>query len=198
MKKTTKLLMLGMFISLWFTNVNASNGFDPKENSKLVVDTNQPVIKLFYQGEKQGKVVIRIYDEKNQLIYMDRVQNENGFMRPYNFTQLSEGKYRFEITDAEGKVSKIADYSRKKRVNNKPLKVRLEPVEESQHKFKLDVVGITDEAIFIKILDKNDRELFGETIDLQTSFSRVYNLKRLMNPEVSFEVSTEEKLLLRK
>ncbi len=198
MKKTTKLLMLGMFISLGFTNVNASNGLDPKENSKLVIDANQPVIKLFYQGEKQGKVVIRIYDDKNQLICMDRVQNENGFMRPYNFNQLSEGKYRFEITDAEGKVSKVADYSRKKKVIAKPLKVRLEPVKASQHKFKLDVIGITDEAIFVKILDKSNRQLFGETIDLQTSFSRVYNLKRLINPEVSFEISTEEKVLLRK
>lgn len=173
-------------------------GIDPAESSKLVINRNESVIKLFYQGEKNGKVTIRIFDENNTLVHTDKIYSENGFVRPYNFKKLTAGKYRFEITDFEGKAEKVVDYNLNKTVRNTAIRARLSPVEESESKMKLEVLGVVNEPVFVRVLDKNQAEIFSETINIQSSFSRVYNLKKLGDRYVSFEVSTENKLLLKK
>ena len=197
MKKTMKLILLGMFILSGYVNAEGRHpGVDPAESSRLIVNHNQSVIKLFYQSEKQGKVVVRIFDVNNALVHVDRIHNKNGFVRPYNFKELSEGEYRFEITDFDGKVEKVVEHSIKKAERNAMIRARLSSVDENENKMKLDVLGVTDEVVFVKILDNNREEIYSETIDIQNSFSRIYNLKKLRDREVSFEVLTENKLLL--
>ena len=197
MKKTMKLILLGMFILSGYVNAEGRHpGVDPAESSKLIVNHNQSVIKLFYQSEKQGKVIVRIFDVNNALVHVDRIHNKNGFVRPYNFKELSEGEYRFEITDFDGKVEKVVEHSIKKAERNAMIRARLSSVDENENKMKLDVLGVTDEVVFVKILDNNREEIYSETIDIQNSFSRIYNLKKLRDREVSFEVLTENKLLL--
>ena len=197
MKKAMKLFFLGMIIFSGYVKAGDVDGADPAENSKLIINPSQSVIKLFYQGEQKGKVTIRIFDQNNMLVHIDKIHNKNGFVRPYNFKELVAGKYKFEITDFEGKVEKIVEYSSNKARDNKAIRARLAPVEDHENKLKLDVLGVIDEAVFVRIFDNKEDEIFSEIIDIRDSFSRVYNLKNLGDRQVHFEVSTENKLLLK-
>ena len=196
MKKTMKSLLLMMILFPGYLMAGGVDGMDPAESSKLVATPNEPVVKLFYQGEKKGKVTVRIFDANNTLVHTDKIFNKNGFVRPYNFKELIAGKYRFEITDANGMTEKVLDYNLQENVENKIIRANLSPIDTQESKLKLDVLGVINEAVFVRILDNED-EIFAETIDVGQSFSRVYNLEKLKGREVSFEISTEDKLLLK-
>ena len=197
MKNTMKLVFLIMILFPGYLLAGGVDGVDPAKSSKLVANPSQPVVKLFYQGEKKGKVTIRIFDAENVLVHTDKIYNKNGFVRPYNFKELVAGKYRFEITDCEGMAEKVLEYKLQAPTENKIIRARLNPVEKNENKLKLDVLGVINEAVFVRIFNDNKNEIFSETIDIQQSFSRVYNLENLRDRRVSFEVSTEEKLLLK-
>lgn len=196
MKKTMKLFLLGIILFSGNVQAGEKSGVEPAESSRLVASPNQSVVKLFYQGETKGKVIVRIFNEDNVLVHTDKIYNKNGFVRPYNFKELAAGNYRFEITDLEGKSEKLLDYNLNKVRENPFIRASLTPVEESEDKLKLNVLGLVDQVVFVRIFNDKRDEIYSETIDVRQSFSRVYNLENLTDNRVSFEVSTEGKVLL--
>jgi hypothetical protein len=58
-------------------------------------------LKVFYKGVESNDVKVSIYDESNRLIYKETIRKVDGFIRPYNLSQLSKGNYTVEVIDGD-------------------------------------------------------------------------------------------------
>jgi hypothetical protein len=136
------------------------------------------VYRLVYPVRSAGFVFVKIYNRENQLIYSDRIKNRNGFTRPYDFTGLPDGNYNFQIWSGSGKISR--NLILRNPVNH--LDVAVEETKNPES-YRLIVKGVTREPIYVDIYDENEELVYGETLDVDKDFSRIYSFeKRVDNP----------------
>jgi outer membrane lipoprotein-sorting protein len=77
---------------------------ESSENTALIPSSHN-TFKLIYNNSGDEVVKIKIKDEEGQLLRIDKIKSNGGFMKRYNLTQLDPGKYTFEISDAQGITS---------------------------------------------------------------------------------------------
>jgi hypothetical protein len=109
--KAFKLLFACVLFS---TAVFANGTVEPKESSSSVAVTNpggKSVFNLYYQSGQKGLVKIAIKNEKDQIVFAESIwASISGFMRPYNFSELSAGVYTIVIEDKQGVTAEQIEY----------------------------------------------------------------------------------------
>ncbi len=71
------------------------------ENTALIPSSHN-TFKLIYNNSGDEVVKIKIKDEEGQLLRIDKIKSNGGFMKRYDLTHLEAGKYTFEIKDDNG------------------------------------------------------------------------------------------------
>jgi hypothetical protein len=166
------------------------------EASKKIPESIQVVpefdarYKLVYPVKKTEQVRIRIYDDENHLLLSEKVENHKGFMKSYDFSNLSDGMYTINIQSPSGVISKEV-YHRYQR-DDIDFSVERNPDNES---FRLVVSGVRKDPVFVDIMDENRERIFEDTIDVGKSFSRTYRFKGRVPENVLFRVSSKNSSL---
>jgi hypothetical protein len=166
------------------------------EASKKIPESIQVVpefdarYKLVYPIKKTEQVRIRIYDDENHLLLSEKVENHKGFMKSYDFSNLSDGMYTINIQSPSGVISKEV-YHRYQR-DDIDFSVERNPDNES---FRLVVSGVRKDPVFVDIMDENRERIFEDTIDVGKSFSRTYRFKGRVPENVLFRVSSKNSSL---
>ena len=161
------------------------------EASKKIPESIQVVpefnarYKLVYPVKKTEQVRIRIYDDENHLLLSENVENHKGFMKSYDFSNLSDGMYTINIQSPSGVISKEVYHRYQK--DDIDFSVERNPDNES---FRLVVSGVRKEPVFVDIMDENRVRIFEDTIDVGKSFSRTYRFKGRVPENVLFRVSS--------
>ncbi|MDN5201301.1 hypothetical protein QQ008_08010 [Fulvivirgaceae bacterium BMA10] len=180
-----------------YAGSNDNNGTNESETKVKLVSENENVFKLIYLSDLNGKVIVNIYDSKNKKIMTDRITNKDGFIRPYNFKELKNGVYRFELIDADGKIEKTAFY----RMGTEP-NARFSPstqfVDSLEQKLELRVVGPRKDPIDITIYTNDGREFFKDRIREKNSISKVYDLHMLKAGKFTFLATHGNKVIAKK
>lgn len=141
--------------------------------------------KLVYPIKKTEQVRIRIYDDENHLLLSENVENQKGFMKSYDFSNLSDGMYTINIQSPSGVISKEVYHRYQK--DDIDFSVERNPDNES---FRLVVSGVRKDPVFVDIMDENRERIFEDTIDVGKSFSRTYRFKGRVPENVLFRVSS--------
>jgi hypothetical protein len=169
MKKSISILMLLVTIS--------SVGFASRPKNPTTgaaVLQNGSTIKLLYRAEQLSNVKIQILNEKNEIVLTERLKNVDGFLRPYNFSELPAGEYSFVVTDARGSQIEKISYSEK----IKPERIaKLMPVAGNDKKLLLSVPNKQRDIITISILDEAGNVLYSEKEAISDDFAKIYNLE---------------------
>jgi len=148
-----------------------------------VIKKDADTYKLIYKAEKAGGVRVSILDSKNNLVFQESIKTEDGFIRPYNFSNLEKGEYTIQIEDGSGKrVEKIHNYAEK---IEKFFYVRKLP---SENKVVLSVAGEGSERFNIKVFDGSNALIYDEDKSISGNFAQVYNLNSLKG-DITFEVT---------
>ncbi len=161
------------------------------EASKKIPESIQVVpefnarYKLVYPVKKTEQVRIRIYDDENHLLLSENVENHKGFMKSYDFSNLSDGMYTINIQSLSGVISKEVYHRYQK--DDIDFSVERNPDNES---FRLVVSGVRKEPIFVDIMDENRERIYEDTVDVGKSFSRTYRFKGRVPENVLFRVSS--------
>ncbi|MGD9327943.1 MAG: hypothetical protein PVH48_03185 [Cyclobacteriaceae bacterium] len=161
------------------------------EASKKIPESIQVVpefdarYKLVYPIKKTEQVRIRIYDDENHLLLSENVENHKGFMKSYDFSNLSDGMYTINIQSPSGVISKEVYHRYQK--DDIDFSVERNPDKES---FRLVVSGVRKEPVFVDIMDENRERIYEDTIDVGKSFSRTYRFKGRVPENVLFRVSS--------
>jgi hypothetical protein len=101
--KTKSLLLTALFV------ISAlATGFgkeDPamKKGLAVVSVRGTDVFKIFYQGERAGKVKLNVYNTESELVFSESFVRTERFVRPLNFAGLQAGEYTIELKDRDGK-----------------------------------------------------------------------------------------------
>ncbi len=105
MKSKFNVLVFACIISSFAAAANSP------ASMKVTAASTASVFNITYRSQEEGKVIISIYNKKNQLVFSEKIQHVVSFIRPYNFSKLGEGEYTIEVVDKYGKQVEIINYS---------------------------------------------------------------------------------------
>jgi hypothetical protein len=172
-------------------SLNAADPGDKELKVQVLAKADQ-TFKVIYEAEEKAAVAVTIYDANKQRIFSDIITNTDGFSKPYNFSNLPEGKYTFEIESNGVKSTEIV--SNLKKESRPAMKAFVIPLKESG-KFQLMVMSNNMSPVTISILDSDNKVLHKESVDSPETFGKVYDLSDIEDGEARFVVSSANHVL---
>jgi hypothetical protein len=173
---------------VFFATVLAVGNSDPSGAGLAVVAVKgSEVFKVIYRGESMGRVKLNVYNAASEIVFSERINGVDGFIRPLNFDGLEYGEYTIELVDAVGKMSK--------RVNYSPIKsestIHVSKLEGLEGKFLVSVERNDSKVISVKIFDDANNLLHSNSMVVSPNYAQLYTLKNIVG-SVTFEVSDED------
>lgn len=187
MKKIITLTLTLVFAS----SAMFANGSDDKNPSAsasgaAVIKNGESTFRVIYKSEKENDVKVSILNDKNVVVFSEKLNNTDGFTRPYNFTSLSEGDYTITIED--GSKTTLEKVSYRTPRTSKMLNVLR--VSSTDGRFLITAAGKGSETINVSIYDGLHNLIHSSYEKTQGDFAKVYNVKALKG-HVTFEISNE-------
>jgi len=181
--KKLAMLSFGLFFStmMFAANENPSNA-----SRVTMKKENENTFAVMYKSEKPANVSISIVNELGETIFTETLKNTDGFMRPYNFSGLSEGIYTIEIADASGEHTELVDF-RSERIE-KSIQVR--KIAGAEGKYLVTASGEGKDEITVNIYDSSDTLIHSGTSLTDGNFGQVYNLGSVNN-DITFEITSQ-------
>lgn len=184
MKKTLSILMLLLVIG---SSVVAMYTENPAPVSGVGIMKKGKIFHVFYKGAKRSDVKIFIRNERNDLVFTETIRKTDGFVRPYNFTNLEDGEYTVEVIDCTQRQAQKITHSIKP-PDKLAHVVRVSPAE---NKFLLTVPNKVHNIISVKIYGDKHQLVYQELLEISDDFAKLYNLNQI-NDDFSFEITDKE------
>ena len=169
--KRVSLIVAGVVLS---TLVFAKEADKPSPSSSVSVVKveGSSLFKLLYKSEKAQNVKISLLDEKGNSIFNETLKSTKGFIRPYNFNGVDEGRYTIHVQDENGVTEE--------KINHMTAKdekwVGLTKLDE-KGKYVLRITSLQKDDVTINVYDRNATLLHTETQSVDKGFAQVYNFK---------------------
>ncbi|MBL7870348.1 MAG: hypothetical protein JNM78_01965 [Cyclobacteriaceae bacterium] len=167
-----------LFVGVLFCTLAFANGtVEPNVSSSTVAVTNSDggsVFKLFYKGEQKGTVKVSIMNEKSKIVFSESIKSINGFVRPYNFSELQAGTYILLIEDSQGIQKQKVIYTGgkiEKYINLVKLK--------EEGKYLLSVKSTSLDRINVSVYDQFNKLIHSQDTMVKKDFAEVLNLKNI-------------------
>jgi len=188
-KNITMAVLVTVIGTGWAMAQGVSTGItsmsDPHEVQ--VVSRADARYKLVYPFKKTEMVWIRIYDSEQHLLLSEKVKNQDGFMKSYDFSNLSEGLYTINIQSKSGTIRKEVYH----KYQHKDIDVAVEKYPDN-NSYHLVVKGVKRDPVYVDILDAQKETIFEDVVDVGKNFSREYKFEEKLPDIVTFRVSTKD------
>ena len=183
-KNKTMKKNLVIAIGVLFSTVVFAGGInDPVTGMIVVKKSGTATYKLFYKNVETSNVKVSIVDAKNKIVFAENIINEDGFVRPYNFSELADGDYTLLIEDELGiRKEKIIHHTGKVENLFNVLKFA------GENKYLVTAPSNEKETVNVKIYNQEGQILYNESATLREAFARVYKLEKISGA-VTFEIS---------
>ena len=157
-------------------------------SSVSVMNSGSELIRVFYKSLEARNVTVSIYNDKDELVFTDKIRHSDGFTRPYNFRDLPEGEYTIAVADESGKAIQKVNYAHKKtKTITKDILIAKVPNEEG--KYVVSGYVSDNDKISVRVYNGDGALVFEKKYDADGSFGEVYNLKEL---DGSFSISVSD------
>jgi hypothetical protein len=163
------LVMLMLISSAAFANVGKPG------SAGIAIVRKGSTFNVFYKNDKVSDVRVSIRDAKHDVVFTEVLKKVDGFLRPYNFSALSEGNYTIEVSDESGSQVETVSY-RNGKVERLMSLVRIAGENE---KFLLSVPNKGDDVLNVKIFDAKSNLLYEANEEIHSDFAKVYNFAKL-------------------
>ena len=139
---------------------------------------------------QNDKVSISILDEAQHVLYSESTSDVKSFSKKFNLWKLEEGTYTLKIVQNKFKTIQPFDVTSKNVVVNESLKkMNFEPLFKFKERKLEVIVPLSDNAVFVSILDKIGTVIFEEKNENTPTFRKKYDLSNLPKGEYLVEVS---------
>ncbi len=184
MKKLTFLAALLIVISAAsFAEANTVEKPNVKPKFKMVAKSDVK-FDLYYASDKSSEVWVTIYDTQGRRVSSKTIKNVKNFKRTYDFSKLKPGKYTIVVKNESGSANQEITYQIKEAV----LKTFVSKLPDNQS-LKLHVGAFdTSKPVLVKIYNQNYKLIHSDEIRNDGSFSRVYNLNKMLAQTVSVTI----------
>jgi ABC-type transporter MlaC component len=148
---------------------------EPSGTSNMAVMRSGTVFKVFYKSAHSTDVKISITNKKDKVVFTETLRKIDGFVRPYNFTNLEEGEYTIEVTDEYGKQFHKVYYS-SGRIENLAHLIRLT---NEPGKYMLTLPNKGEDVVSVKIYDESFNVLYNHTEKINGDYAKVFNVEKI-------------------
>jgi len=153
---------------------------------EVVATAQSAVYKLNYSSEAVGTVKVSIYDAQGDLMYTDLIRSVKAFQKMYDFSGLESGNYKIEVAGAEGKIEQTIQVA----AERESLIASVSTL-DTKGKYELQVRNKVMKPVIVTIYDSSDNLIYEDQIDVDHSFSRVYDFSRNFAKAASFVVYSD-------
>ncbi|MEM9299409.1 MAG: hypothetical protein AAGA64_13590 [Bacteroidota bacterium] len=189
---TTKAHFLATLLIVLSSAVHATDKKDTEKGTTFEVVRQGNVFKLFYLNKDIVKVNVKIVDESGNIVFTERIKNEEGFMRPYNFKDLEHGDYKIIISEKDQNLATTVHHGDDlimKEEALKPLRlVKMDKIKGADRVFKLTIVNQGDAQASISVKNEDKQVIFSITESFTGNYGKLFNMARV-DGKTSFEVT---------
>ena len=104
MKKMIKLFVAFIIVMNATVLANA-NDLNTKGNALKVIQRNNDIYNVVYQGTEQQQVSIQFLDEDNEVLYSESIEASKGFVKSLDLSDLPAGNYHIELVSTTDTLS---------------------------------------------------------------------------------------------
>ncbi|TRX48906.1 T9SS type A sorting domain-containing protein [Fulvivirga sp. M361] len=185
----TKTHFLALLLTVLSIAAHGTGKEKEVKTSSVKVVKRSETYQLFYLEKSSKKVSVRIFDGAGKLIFSERISNENGFIRPYNFSGLSDGLYNIVITDGNSRIIKQVNHHHLSELRPGRLSlVKVDEVEGENRVYKVTIVNQGTGKAKINVLNANKEVVYTVWENLEGNYAKLFNLKRVSG-DTSIEVA---------
>lgn len=166
--------MIAFALTLAAFNLTYAMSFnDPFKDSNLKIVRQGDVFKLVYPEPCQAPVQIAIYDKRGTEIYSEILDASNGFIRPYNMSELPRGDYKICVTDNSGERTEEIN------THKESWGARIVRLNTPEEKYLISIPNQNDGKATISIYDTDSRILYKDEVKTKDGFATVFVLKEI-------------------
>jgi hypothetical protein len=157
----------------------------------VIPNATSGVYKVCYKGAEAGKVKLSILNANSEVVFSEVMTGVSSFIRPYNFSQLTEGEYTIVLEDKAGKQVEQVSYH----LNKVESLISVSKLAGFDNKFIVSVANKGTDLVNVRISDLAGNVLHDQTEKVDGHFALIYNLNEVKayTSKVTFEVSTSGK-----
>lgn len=141
------------------------------------------MVKVFYKALKPGNVKVTIFDASGKEVFSESFKRTDGFMRPYNFSDLQEGDYTIALEDGNRKEMEKVSY----REGKIQKFVNVVKIDGEDSRYLLTVANKSDETIQVRIYNGANDLVYSGTEQFNGDFAKLYNVKNVLG-QPTFEI----------
>jgi hypothetical protein len=171
--KQTKLICImttrNFFLVLAAVVVSGSLAWSA-DKSQFAVVKNGDIFNLIYEGPRKMTVSVEITDEAGNKIFSEKIIANEGFIRPYNLSQLPKGAYALSVRDETAEHTEVLDHRDKKWI------VHVARLQTSEPKVMVAVPNQGLSELVIEFYDTYQNLVYSESENVNEGFARVYHL----------------------
>lgn len=139
------------------------------------VPQGQKKIRMAFENGTGEAISVRIYDQRNRLVYSEKLKNIQQMRRDYVFAdELAGGVYRVDLRAGEFTGSSTLGVGM---VSGKKFSAYVSP-KITDGLIKVAYEG-NSEGVYLSITDQNGAVIYSERTGTQSNFTRCYNLSKL-------------------
>lgn len=193
----TKLFLSMLMAAFLFGQMafaNKPNIEDEDAITKVEVkgSANSKLLIVDLSNLQNENVSVSILDSDDHILYSETASDVKSFTKKFNLWKLEEGTYTLKVVQNKFRtVQPFVVTDKNVIVNESTKKVNFEPIFKFKES-KLEVlVPLSENTVFVTIMDKSGHVMFEEKNDNVQSFRKKYDLKNLPKGEYLVEVSIE-------
>jgi len=168
-----------MLVSV-FTFANNSND----SQLEVVAQQSKSILKVIYQGTSNGKAVLKVYNQSGDVVFMDRIFTEKGFIRPLNFSGMEKGTYKIEVSTSQGTSVKSVEYVEAEDTKavvtaNEAAGIKAVHIAKlnAEGKYLISISNQGENNVTVRVYDGNKNIISNKRININGNYGVVYNLK---------------------
>ncbi len=165
-----------------------ASGVKAQEKSIRLDPLDKDTYQLTYINPGEYSLKVEVLDEEGKILHSEHIIRSRSFTKPYSFQNLDLGEYSFKVTDDDGiYLTKI------KRSDEINMVASIKKIEHD--KAKIIVKGDFMAPVSVNIYDSHNALVFDDYIDKEKSFSRIYDLSKVIAEELRIEVVSDSNML---
>lgn len=151
---------------------------------EVVAQQSKSILKVIYQGASNGKAVLKVYNQAGEVVFMDRIFTEKGFIRPLNFTGMEKGTYKIEVSTSQGTSVKSVEYGATEETKavvtgNEVASIKSVHIAKlaTEGKYLISIANQGENKVTVRVYDGNKTLLSNKKVNIHGNYGVVYNLK---------------------
>ncbi|MEL7147712.1 MAG: hypothetical protein AAFO69_15160 [Bacteroidota bacterium] len=179
MKRIIRLIAVLVIVMNAASIVRANDLLSEGEELKVIPRRNQ-IYKLVYKAEEQQRVVLKLMDDQNQVLYLEHLTVKGTFVKAFDLSNMPTGHYHVELTAGEDTLKRdIAYFSAHELYGDY---VQVKPMGGEQ--FRVLLGETVNEALDLYIKDAAGELLYYGNVSQDKRL--VYDLKQLYGDSATF------------